>query len=66
MSMDAKLRRLEELNREAELGGEEERLRAQHAKGKLSARERVERCWTRGLSLRWTVRDPSIHRFRSG
>ena len=42
MSMDAKLRRLEELNREAELGGGEERLQAQHAKGKLSARERLE------------------------
>ncbi len=42
MSMDDKLRRLEELNREAELGGGEERLQAQHAKGKLSARERLE------------------------
>ncbi len=42
MSLDEKLRRLEELQRESELGGGEERLKAQHAKGKLSARERVE------------------------
>jgi propionyl-CoA carboxylase beta chain len=42
MSLDDKLRRLEELTREAELGGGEERLKAQHAKGKLSARERLE------------------------
>jgi propionyl-CoA carboxylase beta chain len=41
MSMEEKLRRLEDLKREAELGGGEERLRAQHAKGKLSARERL-------------------------
>jgi len=42
MSLDEKLKRLEELQREAELGGGEERLKAQHAKGKLSARERLE------------------------
>jgi propionyl-CoA carboxylase beta chain len=42
MSLDEKLRRLEELQREAELGGGEERLKAQHAKGKLSARERLD------------------------
>ncbi len=42
MSLDEKLRRLEELRREAELGGGEERLKAQHAKGKLSARERLD------------------------
>jgi len=42
MSLDEKLRRLEELKREAELGGGEERLKAQHAKGKLSARERLD------------------------
>jgi propionyl-CoA carboxylase beta chain len=42
MSLDDKLKRLEELTREAELGGGEERLKAQHAKGKLSARERLE------------------------
>ena len=42
MSLDEKLRRLEELRREADLGGGEDRLKAQHAKGKLSARERLE------------------------
>ncbi len=42
MSLDEKLRRLEDLRREAELGGGEERLKVQHAKGKLSARERLE------------------------
>ena len=42
MSMDEKLRRLAELRREAELGGGEPRLRAQHERGKLSARERLD------------------------
>jgi len=42
MSLDEKLRRLEELQRESELGGGLERLKAQHAKGKLSARERLD------------------------
>ncbi len=40
--MDEKLKRLEELKRETELGGGEKRLQAQHAKGKLSARERLD------------------------
>ncbi|MBT8396831.1 MAG: methylmalonyl-CoA carboxyltransferase, partial [Gemmatimonadetes bacterium] len=42
MSMDEKLKRLEELKRKTELGGGEKRLAAQHAKGKLSARERLD------------------------
>jgi len=42
MSMDEKLKQLKDLQREAELGGGEERLKAQHAKGKLSARERLD------------------------
>jgi propionyl-CoA carboxylase beta chain len=42
MSLDDKLKRLEELKRESELGGGEKRLEAQHAKGKLSARERLD------------------------
>jgi propionyl-CoA carboxylase beta chain len=37
-----KLRRLEELRRQAELGGGEARLQAQHERGKLSARERLD------------------------
>ncbi len=42
MSLDEKLRRLEKLQREAELGGGEKRLKTQHEKGKLSARERLD------------------------
>ncbi|HEX6309885.1 MAG TPA: acyl-CoA carboxylase subunit beta [Longimicrobiales bacterium] len=42
MSITDKLRRLEELGREAEQGGGPERLKAQHDRGKLSARERLD------------------------
>ncbi len=42
MTMKESLERLEELRREAELGGGKERLEAQHARGKLSARERLD------------------------
>ena len=42
MSMPEKLELLERRRAEAELGGGPERLRAQHAKGKLSARERLD------------------------
>ncbi len=42
MSLDEKLKRLEELQRESELGGGKARLEAQHKKGKLSARERLD------------------------
>ena len=42
MTMRDKLARLEELSARAELGGGEERLEAQHARGKLSARERID------------------------
>jgi propionyl-CoA carboxylase beta chain len=42
MTMREKIDRLTALRREAELGGGEERVRAQHQRGKLSARERVE------------------------
>ena len=40
--MQDKLARLESLRRQTELGGGEERLEAQHARGKLSARERLD------------------------
>jgi propionyl-CoA carboxylase beta chain len=40
--MREKLHRLEELRREATLGGGEARVRAQHERGKLSARERLD------------------------
>jgi propionyl-CoA carboxylase beta chain len=42
MTMREKIERLEALRREAELGGGEARIRAQHARGKLSARERLD------------------------
>jgi propionyl-CoA carboxylase beta chain len=41
MSIYEKLKRLEELRRRSKEGGGEERLSAQHGKGKLSARERL-------------------------
>ncbi|MDT8340431.1 MAG: acyl-CoA carboxylase subunit beta [Longimicrobiales bacterium] len=39
--MQEKLRQLERLGRQAELGGGEERIAAQHERGKLTARERL-------------------------
>jgi propionyl-CoA carboxylase beta chain len=42
MSIDEKLTRLEELRRAAAMGGGAERLAAQHERGKLSARERLD------------------------
>ncbi len=42
MSIHDKLKRLEELRRQAEQGGGEARIEAQHARGKLSARERLD------------------------
>src|SRR5688572_19174582 len=42
MTMRDKLKQLEERRREAELGGGEARVKAQHERGKLSARERLE------------------------
>ncbi len=42
MTMRDKLKQLEELRRQSELGGGEERIAAQHKRGKLSARERLD------------------------
>ena len=42
MSMREKLERLEALRRESEQGGGEARIKAQHERGKLSARERLD------------------------
>ncbi|UCC43256.1 MAG: acyl-CoA carboxylase subunit beta [Candidatus Zixiibacteriota bacterium] len=42
MSLEKKLNRLEEMRSEAELGGGQKRVDAQHKKGKLTARERIE------------------------
>ena len=42
MSIEDKLKRLEEMNAQAELAGGEERIARQHQAGKLTARERIE------------------------
>src|SRR5687768_10990688 len=42
MSMREKLKQLEALRRQSELGGGEARVKAQHERGKLSARERLD------------------------
>ena len=41
MSMDPKTRKLRELRRQAELAGGQDRIDAHHAKGRLTARERI-------------------------
>ena len=42
MSVEEKIKRLEEMNERAHLGGGEARIERQHAAGKLTARERIE------------------------
>jgi propionyl-CoA carboxylase beta chain len=42
MSIDEKLKQLEEMNRRAELGGGQKRIDRQHKQGKFTARERVD------------------------
>ena len=42
MTLRDKLKQLEELRRQSELGGGEARIEAQHARGKLTARERLD------------------------
>jgi propionyl-CoA carboxylase beta chain len=42
MALKEQLKKLEELRRESELGGGAERIKAQHDRGKLSARERLD------------------------
>ena len=42
MSTDPKIRKLRELRRQAELAGGQDRIDAQHARGKLTARERIQ------------------------
>jgi acetyl-CoA carboxylase carboxyltransferase component len=42
MSTDPKIRRLRELRKQAELAGGQDRIDAHHAKGKLTARERIQ------------------------
>ena len=42
MDIEAKIKELEKRNREAELGGGQKRIDQQHAKGKMTARERLD------------------------
>jgi len=42
MSLEAKIKKLEELNAQAELGGGTDRIERQHAAGRMTARERIE------------------------
>jgi propionyl-CoA carboxylase beta chain len=49
------LRRLEEKRQAARLGGGERRIQAQHAKGKLSARERIELFLDEGTFEEWDM-----------
>jgi propionyl-CoA carboxylase beta chain len=42
MDIEGKIKELEKRNREAELGGGQERIDQQHAKGKMTARERID------------------------
>jgi len=42
MKIEDKLKHLEELDKQAQLGGGEKRIKAQHDKGRLTARERVD------------------------
>ncbi|MCP4704645.1 MAG: methylmalonyl-CoA carboxyltransferase, partial [candidate division Zixibacteria bacterium] len=42
MSLEEKLKKLEEMRQKARLGGGQDRIEAQHKKGKLTARERIE------------------------
>ena len=42
MDIEEKIAELERRNQEAELGGGKARIEAQHAKGKMTARERID------------------------
>ncbi len=48
MTLDAKLQRLQELREQSKLGGGPERIEAQHKRGKLTARERIDLLVDRG------------------
>jgi acetyl-CoA carboxylase carboxyltransferase component len=42
MSLDPKIQQLRDLKEKSKLGGGEARIKAQHDKGRLTARERIE------------------------
>ena len=48
------IHQLEEKRAAARMGGGEKRISAQHAKGKLTARERLEYCWMKVRSKNGT------------
>ena len=61
------LDRLEAKRAAARLGGGQRRIDAQHAKGKLTARERIEALLDEGSFEEWDMFvDPSLRRFRHG
>ena len=64
MKMEDKLKRLEELNEQAQLGGGEKRIKAQHDKGRLTARERIDLLMDKG-SFR-EIDAFAIHRTNNG
>ena len=49
------IRKLEEMRDKARLGGGERRIKAQHAKGKLTARERIEILYDEGSFEEWDM-----------
>ncbi|MEC7660702.1 MAG: carboxyl transferase domain-containing protein, partial [Pseudomonadota bacterium] len=49
------IRKLEEMRDKAYLGGGERRIKAQHAKGKLTARERIEILYDEGSFEEWDM-----------
>ena len=48
-TMQQRLDQLEEARRKVALGGGQDKIDKQHAKGKLTARERIEAFWLLGL-----------------
>ena len=46
MTVDPKIQQLRDMREKAKLGGGEKRIERQHAKGKLTARERIEKLLT--------------------
>ncbi len=49
------IRKLEEMREKARLGGGERRIKAQHSKGKLTARERIEILYDEGSFEEWDM-----------
>ena len=54
MTVDPKIQKLREMREQAQLGGGQARIDRQHAKGKLTARERIERLLDPAPFGNWT------------